>query len=41
MLEDRSIIEERVDSERVFDGIILHIDHMNYRLPNGNIARRE
>ena len=41
MAEDKNIIEERIDSQRVFDGLILHIDHMNYRLPNGKIAKRE
>ncbi len=41
MLEDKYIIEERIDSQRVFDGLILHIDHMNYRLPNGAVAKRE
>lgn len=41
MSDDRNIIETRVDSERVFDGVILHIDHMNYRLPNGKLATRE
>ena len=39
--KDKNIIEEYVDSERVFDGLILHIDHMRYRLPNGHIAKRE
>ena len=40
-MNDQNIIEKRVDSARVFDGIILHIDHMTYELPNGQLARRE
>ena len=40
-VQDKGIIEERVDATRVFDGIILHIDHMTYRLPNGHLAMRE
>ena len=38
---DRSILETNVDSRRVFDGIILHIDHLTNRLPNGELAQRE
>ena len=40
-MNDQNIIETRIDSKRVFDGIILHIDHMTYQLPNGHTARRE
>lgn len=40
-MNDQNIIEKPVDSTRVFDGIILHIDHMIYQLPNGHLARRE
>lgn len=40
-MNDQSIIEKPVDSRRVFDGIILHIDHMTYELPNGHLAKRE
>lgn len=40
-MSDQNIIEKPVDSTRVFDGIILHIDHMTYELPNGRLARRE
>lgn len=40
-MNDQNIIEKRMDSKRVFDGIILHIDHMTYELPNGHLARRE
>ncbi len=40
-MNDQNIIERPVDSKRVFDGIILHIDHMTYELPNGHLAQRE
>ena len=38
---DKGIIEENIGSQRVFDGIILHIDHLTNRLPNGTEALRE
>ena len=40
-MNDQNIIEKQVDCQRVFDGIILHIDHMTYQLPNGHLAKRE
>lgn len=40
-MNDQNIIERQVESRRVFDGIILHIDHMTYELPNGRLAPRE
>ena len=39
--DDTRITEENISSERVFDGIILHIDHLTNRLPNGKLAKRE
>jgi len=39
--DDTRIMEENISSERVFDGIILHIDHLTNRLPNGKLAKRE
>lgn len=39
--DDTHIMEENVSSERAFDGLILHIDHLTNRLPNGNLAKRE
>lgn len=39
--DDASIIEKTVSSERVYDGLILHIDHITNRLPNGKLAARE
>ena len=36
-----NIIETTVESVRVFDGLILHIDHATNRLPNGKLAARE
>ena len=38
---DESILEKNLSSERVFDGLILHIDHLTNRLPNGKTAPRE
>lgn len=38
---DRNIIERQLDSKRVFDGLILHIDHVTCQLPNGQLAQRE
>jgi len=38
---DERILEKNVSSEHVFDGIILHIDHLTNRLPNGKLAKRE
>lgn len=40
-MSDQNIIERPVDSQRVFDGIILHIDHVTCELPNGQLAKRE
>ena len=40
-LENADIIERTIDSQRVFDGLILHIDHMTNELPNGKTAPRE
>ncbi|MBQ8971617.1 MAG: ADP-ribose pyrophosphatase, partial [Clostridia bacterium] len=39
--DDSRIIEERISSQRVFDGLILHIDHDTNRLPDGSLAKRE
>ena len=39
--DDANIVEKTVDTKRVFDGLILHIDHVNNRLPNGQLAARE
>ena len=38
---DERILETIVGRERVFDGIILHIDHLTAKLPNGKLAKRE
>ena len=38
---DESILEKNLSSERVFDGLILHIDHLTNELPNGKTAARE
>ncbi|MBQ8108635.1 MAG: NUDIX hydrolase [Clostridia bacterium] len=39
--ENANILETTVDTRRVFDGLILHIDHVTNRLPDGNLAARE
>ena len=36
-----NIMERTVDTRRVFDGLILHIDHVTNVLPNGKTAARE
>ena len=38
---DETITEKYISHERVFDGILLHINHAIYELPNGKPARRE
>lgn len=38
---DKGILETIVERKRVFDGIILHIDHLTAKLPNGKLAKRE
>ena len=39
--DNANIMETTVKSKRVFDGLILHIDHITNRLPNGKLAPRE
>lgn len=39
--DDFRIMEQTVSNEHVFDGLILHIDHVTNRLPNGQLAKRE
>lgn len=41
MESDLNIMERTVETKRVFDGIILHIDHLTNALPNGQLAQRE
>ena len=41
MSKDMDIIETPVSRERIFDGIIIHVDHAMYRLPNGAVKPRE
>lgn len=38
---DARITEKNVSCERVFDGIILHIDHLTNELSNGTLHKRE
>ncbi len=39
--DNANILETTVETRRVFDGLILHIDHATNRLPNGRLAARE
>lgn len=41
MDHDADIIEKLSDRKRVFDGKIIHVDHMTATLPNGKQALRE
>ncbi|WP_255990028.1 NUDIX domain-containing protein [Chitinolyticbacter albus] len=41
MAHDQHLIETRVESERVFDGALLHINRDTVRLPDGSSATRE
>lgn len=41
MANDQHLIETRVESERVFDGALLHINRDTVRLPDGGLATRE
>ena len=38
---EAEIVETPVSRRRVFDGLIIHVDHAEYRLPNEKIAPRE
>lgn len=39
--EDKSLVEKRISSEPVFDGILLHVRKDEVKLPNGHKAVRE
>ncbi len=39
--DDKNLIEKRISSERVFDGVLLHVLKDEVELPNGNKAPRE
>ena len=39
--DDQDILEKNVETRRVFDGLILHVDHLTNELPNGELAKRE
>ena len=41
MKDDANLIERLSDRRRVFDGLIIHVDHMTALLPNGRTAPRE
>jgi len=40
-MDDNQLLEQFVDSRPVFDGVIIHVEHWNVRLPNGDMAVRE
>lgn len=39
--EDKSLVEKKISSESVFDGILLHVNKDEVELPNGHKATRE
>lgn len=41
MNNDKALIERLSDRKRVFDGLIIHVDHLKALLPNGKSAPRE
>lgn len=41
VFNDDSIMEKNISRERMFNGIILNIDHVTNELPNGKHAKRE
>ena len=40
-MEERELLETRLDGETIFDGKILHVELDTVRLPNGKSASRE
>lgn len=40
-MDINNMTEEKLSGERVFDGKLLHIEHWQVRLPDGNTALRE
>lgn len=39
--EDKSLVEKKISSESVFDGVLLHVNKDEVELPNGHKAVRE
>lgn len=39
--DDKNLIEKEISSEKVFDGVLLHVFKDKVELPNGNVAVRE
>ena len=39
--DDAHLVETQLDSEQVFDGVMLHVRSDRVRLPNGAVATRE
>ena len=40
-LQDKDLIEEKIGSEDIFDGTLLHVKRDTVKLPNGGTATRE
>ena len=39
--EDKNLVEKKISSERVFDGVLLHVLKDEVELPNGHTSTRE
>ncbi|MBR6012613.1 MAG: NUDIX hydrolase [Selenomonadaceae bacterium] len=39
--EDKNLVEKKISSEKIFDGVLLHVFKDEVELPNGNTATRE
>ena len=39
--EDASLIEKKISSEKIFDGVLLHVYRDSVELPNGHTSTRE
>lgn len=39
--EDKNLVEKKISGERVFDGVLLHVNKDEVELPNGHTAIRE
>ena len=40
-LQDKDLIEEKIGSEDIFDGTLLHVKRDTVKLPNGSESTRE
>ena len=39
--DDKNLVEKKISSENVFDGVLLHVRKDSVELPNGHTATRE